>query len=246
MLGNAGQSNYAAANAFMDELCEYRKKQGLVAHSISWGPWAEVGMASNLVAKHALRGLLAMAPAQAIRALDAELSLQHAHGMVAKIQWGDYIPNWIELPSFLENVMPKKEQQFDLLKEISAAAPQKQASILKTYVGTVIRAVLGLPETYAIEEEKSFFDIGLDSLMAVEVRNRLQKAMGDAFTVPSTIIFDRPSIKKLATFLNEKLDIKEEAASEKLPNVANAIQDEIASMSDEEALKQLMDNLNNG
>ena len=48
-LGNPGQSNYAAANAFMDALCEYRRQKGLPSHSISWGPWAEVGMAKDLV-----------------------------------------------------------------------------------------------------------------------------------------------------------------------------------------------------
>ena len=73
VLGSPGQSNYAAANAFMDALCDYRKNQGLPALSISWGPWSEVGMAKDLIARHARGGMIGINPKEGMRALEAAL-----------------------------------------------------------------------------------------------------------------------------------------------------------------------------
>ena len=120
VLGSPGQSNYAAANAFMDALCDYRKEQGLPALSISWGPWSEVGMAKDLIARHARGGMIGINPKDGMRALEAALNESQAHLTIANINWKVFLKQMINVPSWLKAFAEQKTSKENLSSQFEA------------------------------------------------------------------------------------------------------------------------------
>ena len=99
-MGSPGQSNYAAANGFLDQLALYRHQQGLPATSINWGPWNASGMAANLVAEHARKGLYAFSEADGLAALSHCLQQSSPIIQAADIRWQQLsklgvLPPWL-------------------------------------------------------------------------------------------------------------------------------------------------------
>jgi acyl transferase domain-containing protein/NADPH:quinone reductase-like Zn-dependent oxidoreductase/surfactin synthase thioesterase subunit/acyl carrier protein len=207
-MGSPGQSNYAAANAFMDALCEYRKNRGLPAHSLSWGPWAEVGMAKDLVARHAKSGILGLNPKDGMRALEAALLSSQAHLTIANINWKNYLKQFIEPPAWLESFAERKSTKDNLLAQLETAEPSDRLQLLKSYVINTVSAVLDIPSSKKIDEKRGFFDMGLDSLMAVELKNRLQAGLGKTAILSSTTIFDHASIEKMTQYIGQLLKLE--------------------------------------
>lgn len=218
-LGSPGQSNYAAANAFMDALCEYRKKQGLPAHSLSWGPWAEVGMAKALFSRHAKSGLIGLKPKEGMRALEIALLSNEAHISIANIHWKNYLKQLIAVPSWLEAFAPRKASQDNLLLQLEGVSANERHAVLKTYIADAVRSALGLSASQQIDENKGFFDMGLDSLMAIELKNRLQLGLGKSLVLSSTVVFDHPSIESMFDYLFKILGLGE-FPSEKIADIS--------------------------
>jgi hypothetical protein len=249
-LGSPGQANYSAANAFMDALCEYRKKQGLPAHSLSWGPWAEVGMAKALVSRHAKSGLLGLKPKEGMRALETALLSNEAHITIANIHWKNYLKTLIEAPSWLEAFAADTTSKEFLSAQLEAVPASERGALVKSYVTDVVRSVLGLSASQAIDEKKGFFDMGLDSLMAIELKNRLQVGLGKAAILATTAVFDHSSIEGMAIYLCRLLGLENlEAVSEENALKQQKIlerkksQAQISALSDEEAEKLLYNKL---
>jgi thioester reductase-like protein len=204
-LGNPGQGNYAAANAFMDALCEFRKEKGLPGLSISWGPWAEIGMAKELTARHARSGWIGMKPDEAMRALEKALVMGVAHPTIAKIIWGDVLSNMSSPPEWLQNFREQGASHHEGIQLQDMLVGEREERI-RQLVGEVLRACLGMASSQPIDPGKSFFEMGLDSLMVVEMRNRLQTELGSQVTLSTSTIFDHGSLAELSLYINSLLE----------------------------------------
>lgn len=215
-LGNPGQANYAAANAFMDALCEHRRQQGLPALSIAWGPWAEVGMAADLGERLARSGLLLLEARLGLSALEQLLSTDKAQATVARIDWSTYLDSMARPPNWLQSIAGSLAPKIDDRANLMSVPKADQASWLRELISDSLRATLGSAASTAIDPSKSFFDMGLDSLMAAELRNRLQPALGDAVSLVTPAIFDHGTVDELTAHIQSLI---QEARPEEIQKV---------------------------
>ncbi|TDD94229.1 type I polyketide synthase, partial [Actinomadura rubrisoli] len=208
VLGNAGQGNYAAANAFLDGLAAHRRAHGLPAVSLAWGLWAEgSGMTSDLdAADHArLRrgGVLPLATGEGLALLDAALMSDRALVLPARL---DLAAVRNSPPPLLRGLV-----RAPVRRAVAAAgsegwagriarmpAEHRDEAVLDL-VRMQVALVLGHAGTATVDPERAFRELGLDSLTAVELRNRLAAATG--LRLPSTLLFDYPTLKALAARL---------------------------------------------
>ncbi len=218
LLGSASQSNYAAANAYLDGLAQQRQAQGLPALSVQWGPWADVGMAADNVlveARMRRQGLMPIAADTAHQAL-LQLLLQGAsQGVVLDADWRRMSQTLgVESPSILSQLLTQTQSVTDspLLKQLEQLAAGERGAILARHIQGELQQVLSLSDLP--DPSTGFFDLGMDSLMAVELKNRLQSQLGEAVSLSSTLFFDYPDIRTLATFLMTQLDLEKAMPSE--------------------------------
>jgi polyketide synthase PksN len=208
VLGSPGQSNYASANSFMDALCEYRVQHGLPGLCVSWGPWSDVGMAKALTSRLAKDGVLALSPTNALRSLEVAMQSGKPTITIAHFNWNNYLNHLIEPPVWLENFAIQKISKESLLGRLEQVPSDERLPILKTYVSEAVRAVLGLPVHQLLEEKKGFFDMGMDSLMAVELKNRLQVGLGKSGVISTTAAFDYANVSKMTEYLAQFLKVE--------------------------------------
>ncbi|MGW1229125.1 type I polyketide synthase, partial [Streptomyces sp. NPDC002530] len=230
--GGAGQGAYAAANAALDGLVEYRRSQGLTGSSIGWGPWAEGGMADDatVLARMDRGGVRPLDPATALNALGS------ASGCVtvADVDWERFVPGmtalranrlWDEVaPRALTTNAPRTAT--GALKErFAGLAPAARRTGLMETVRGLAATVLGFEDPTAVGVSAAFRDLGLDSLMAVELRNALTTASG--LKLPSTVVFDFPSVEALTDELLSRLfGTEDEAAAPGVLPVPRAVGDD--------------------
>ena len=183
LLGSAGQSNYAAANAFMDTLMQQRHALGLPGLSINWGGWADVGLAAHLAERIQMQGMGMISPQQG-RHLISYLLQQPSFSIGGQI---GVIPRQYRATPPVSN----KEQR-GLRERLAALPVEEQRAYLDTQIYRELAAVLGLRSENTISHDARLFDVGLDSLMAVELKNRLESRLDVA--LPSTLLFDYPTL----------------------------------------------------
>ncbi|MFI4954384.1 MAG: SDR family NAD(P)-dependent oxidoreductase [Gammaproteobacteria bacterium] len=196
--GSAGQSNYAAANSFLDALAQVRQQQGLKAQSINWGPWSEVGMARHLVASHKRQGVIPLSTDDALKGLTYVLREEQIEVEILHVNWEMLGDNLSQVPSWLQQLINKKEVD-SLLKLLEAAPIEQRFSLLQNAIEQEVHKILGLSPLQELDETKGFFEMGMDSLMALELKNRLQVLVNQI--LPNTLIFDYPNIKTLLIYL---------------------------------------------
>ncbi|MET1072518.1 MAG: SDR family NAD(P)-dependent oxidoreductase, partial [Umezawaea sp.] len=214
--GSGGQSAYSAASAFLDGLAESRRARGLVATSVSWGPWAGSGMATVGDTEEHLRrrGLIAMSPALTLNALDKAIRSGATTLTVVDIEWDKFAPAFTmartspfigDLPEVRAalDATPDTGEEFDLVGKLAALSEVEQHALLVDLVRGQVAAVLGHGSADAVAKDKAFQDLGFDSLTAVELRNALTGATG--LKLPATLVFDHPSAEPLAKFLHSQL-----------------------------------------
>ena len=229
VLGSAGQANHAAANAFLDQLAAHRRARGLPGQAIAWGAWSGVGEAEeqrDRIADHlAARGVRWLTPQQGLKAFDQLVSQDPTSGAVMGVDWAAYAESFGAHPSLLEDLRPRAESEVerapedapdDLLSRLRSAPAAERTEVLAGFVRGELKAVLRLPSPPPATAR--FFDLGMDSLMAVELRNRLNRAFAGAYVASNTIMFDYPDIAGLAEFLTGELaDIGEADTQEPPP-----------------------------
>lgn len=212
MLGSVGQSNYAAANAFMDGLMRSRNPESR-SLSIHWGPWAQAGMAASLdeTQKRRMRqiGLETLTPVQGNAALDRLLGHNHANAGVVSIDWQTYagaLPANQNNP-FLEEVDSQQQgtptAQIPLTEELEELVLVEREDHLMHTVRHLAAGVLGLHSADAVKVAQSFFDLGMDSLTAVEFKNGLEGRLGRS--VRTSLVFDFPTPREMTDHLKEKV-----------------------------------------
>jgi acyl transferase domain-containing protein/NADPH:quinone reductase-like Zn-dependent oxidoreductase len=219
--GSGQQGSYAAANAYLDALAADRRARGLPATSVAWGPWAGAGMAA--VAEHeagdVLRryGLEYMAPQAAIEALQEALLAEETFVVLADIRWEAYAPLFAsarsrplieDLPEVRAALQaaagPRDETAGRELRRSLAEAPvEERRELLLELVRTEVARVLAHPSSEAVDPKRAFKELGFDSLLAVELRNRLDAATG--LGLPATLVFDYPTPAALSDHLLAQL-----------------------------------------
>ncbi|MFE9728744.1 type I polyketide synthase, partial [Streptomyces sp. NPDC005794] len=257
--GGAGQSSYAAANAYLDALAEQRRARGLTANSLAWGAWAGGGMAAER-----LRGgpMPPMEPRTAVAALHRALGHEQAVTVIADVDWEQYLsggPGITANPLFadLPEVRALRDRTTvddagaggtgpDLARQLAGLSGPERDRFLEDLVRTHAATVLGYRGPEQVERTRAFRELGFDSLTAVELRNALGAATG--LPLPTTLVFDHPTPVALAAYLKAEvrtdgvepaplltqLDTLEAGLAESTPS-----QDELATIA--ERLRVLLD-----
>ena len=186
LLGSPGQANYAAANGFLDGLAHYRRARGLPALSINWGSWAEVGMAVDVGIDHHRRwsamGLEMITPKSGMDML-AEMMASGAGPQVAAVPLvrtrlpASVAPFYSELVG-RQATPVDGPPEIDIMGNLRAAEVSERQSILDAFLADQVQRALALPSLQAVDRHESLLNLGMDSLMAMELRNRLLRAIG--------------------------------------------------------------------
>ncbi|MBI5785600.1 MAG: SDR family NAD(P)-dependent oxidoreductase [Rhodocyclales bacterium] len=215
ILGSAGQSNYAAANAFLDALAHRRRAADQAATSINWGAWSDVGMAArgSVMSRAAAQGVGALSPVEGIRALSMALRDNVTQVSVAPIDWAVLGKQFgaLRVPPVLRDLVSEADvrsagergtpQASSGSVDFSRLGPQdRYAQIVKLVRRELVNVLALGGAADAIAPDQRFSDLGLDSLTSVELRNRIQSALGRS--VPPTAAFDWPTVVELARNLD--------------------------------------------
>ena len=216
ILGSAGQANHAAANAYLDRLAAHRRAHGLPGQAIAWGAWSGVGEAEeqrDRIEEHlAARGVRWVTPQQGLRAFDQLVSQDLTTGAVTAVDWSVYAESFGASPALLEDLLIRTPAEAepaaaapenDLLSRLRAAPAGEREDVLASFLREELQAVLRLSSPPS--PTARFFDLGMDSLMAVELRNRLNRGLAGVYTASNTVMFDYPHTAALARFLDGEL-----------------------------------------
>jgi acyl transferase domain-containing protein/NAD(P)-dependent dehydrogenase (short-subunit alcohol dehydrogenase family)/SAM-dependent methyltransferase/acyl carrier protein len=244
--GARGLGHYAAANQALDVLAHWRREHGLPALSVSWGTWRDMRVATQIDKEQFERaGLHPMPADQALMALERLLlkgGKTNASEVVASIDWDALTalyearrarPIFAEIRSRrlsdkqrnLSQKPPVAESNVSL--ELKTAPPARRPDILIAHLCSLLGHVLGFEASRKIDLEQGLFDMGMDSLMALELKGRLERSLG--LQLPSTLTFNYPNVRALADYiLSEVLKFGSESTPEMthpIPTVAQTQSD---------------------
>ncbi|WP_330276707.1 SDR family NAD(P)-dependent oxidoreductase [Lentzea sp. NBC_00516] len=200
VLGTAGQGNYAAGNAFLDALAQYRRSLGLHAVSLAWGAWtSEVGMTGQMDAAAFERLEKSSMPPLSLELglalFDAAVTVDAAQVVPARVISGT--TNGM-VPPLLRDLVRGGRRTATNRSDVQISRDR-----LVDLVLAEAAAVLGHGSAATIDAGLEFSQLGFDSLTSVELRNRLDAATG--LTLPATLVFDYPTPQALADHLAVEL-----------------------------------------
>jgi NAD(P)-dependent dehydrogenase (short-subunit alcohol dehydrogenase family)/acyl carrier protein len=214
-MGSPGQANYAAANEFLNSLARYRKSRGLPALSINWGPWAGKGMAARTSRRGdrlSGRGIYSIQPQDGLNILEKLLAADSIPScvMAADMDWTSYrrymlhkqetglFSRMIDRSTAGQSASLSGKEE-NLMTELKTAPPPERHKILLARVRKLAGKVMGYESHQQVIVDKPLVEQGADSLMAVEMRNRLGESLGIMLSV--TLLYDHPSLEKITAFL---------------------------------------------
>ncbi|UYP17334.1 SDR family NAD(P)-dependent oxidoreductase [Rhodococcus sp. Z13] len=227
VLGGAGQSNYAAANVFLDALAQHRRARGLPAISLAWGLWDRPsGMTSHLDAGDLDRlqrnGIDTIDVDSGLTLFDAALAANRPLLVPLRLSRCAAHTEGATLPPILRRVLGSRRRRVaatasstGLADELRASDPGDRYGRVLDIVTTHVAAALGYDDSEAIDPGRAFKQLGFDSLTAVELRNQLATATG--VKLAATVVFDHPTADALARELLDRL-----LGSETAPQPATA------------------------
>jgi acyl transferase domain-containing protein/acyl carrier protein len=205
VFGQAGQANYAAGNAFLDALAHRRVARGLPGTSIDWGPWDEIGMAAGMSDRrrgsYLGQGMRFIQPRDGHRALATLLSRPAPQLVVGECDWTTFAATR-PLPNVLYELLARPAERVASVDvdELRALPAPERTSRLAELVRDAIAGVLHFDATDEIARDASFPMLGLDSLAAVEVKNKLEATLRTA--LPASTTFDYPTTDSLSSYLD--------------------------------------------
>jgi acyl carrier protein len=219
LVGSPGQANYAAGNAFLDALAHHRRALGLPALSVNWGAWGG-GMAETAAARRRqdANGVEAIEPSGGL----SLLARMFGGGLAPQV--GVFPVNWSRFGAqFYRGIPPLLERVITVAPSSApgahtaaqAAAPgttprcwdtlprAEREPALRTLLRGELAAVLGMPDAARVPTRQGFFEIGMDSLMTVELAHRLEASL--EIKLPANLAIDYPNIEALASYLSSRL-----------------------------------------
>jgi acyl transferase domain-containing protein/aryl carrier-like protein len=217
VFGSPGQGNYAAANAFLDALAQHRRALGLPALAVNWGPWAEVGLAARPDRSQRLtrQGMISFTPKQGVQVMERLLPLDAAQVMALSVDWPKLLGSFpagrppallsdlIEETSLASARSKAHHEKGGLTREmLLAAEPEQRQPMMESFLQEQLARVLGLAPS-RLDRQRSLMSLGLDSLMAVELKNRIEAHLGVLLPVAS--LLQGPNVTELAAELLAQL-----------------------------------------
>jgi NADPH:quinone reductase-like Zn-dependent oxidoreductase/NADP-dependent 3-hydroxy acid dehydrogenase YdfG/acyl carrier protein len=221
-IGNPGQANYVAANAGLEGLAAMRRHMGLPASCIAWGPIADAGYLScHEAVKDSLEqrlGKPSVPAAEALAQLDRALADETGLAMRADFDWNvlaRLLPSAAGSRFDILNRQRKEQAQegeaIDARSLIAGKSPEETAGIVRDLVARELARILCLSSD-RIEHKRPLHDLGLDSLMAVELALGLERRFG--IQLPVMMLNDSPTVDNIAARIVEKLTGNGEGAEE--------------------------------
>jgi NADPH:quinone reductase-like Zn-dependent oxidoreductase/acyl carrier protein len=209
--GSSGQGNYAAANAFLDALAVHRRAHGLPGSSLAWGLWEQAsGMTEDMDdtdrSRMARSGLRTLASEEGLRLFDSATSAGEAlmlpvpldlTALRAQARMGALpalFSDLVRVPTRRSN-----DEGRSLALRLAATPKDEHESVVLELVRTQVATVLGHTSAETIDKQRTFKELGFDSLAAVELRNRLGAAAG--LRLPATLVFDYPTASAVTWYL---------------------------------------------
>ncbi|MFJ9953653.1 type I polyketide synthase, partial [Kitasatospora sp. NPDC091207] len=232
--GAPGQGNYAAANGYLDALALYRRARGLPALALSWGLWArESGITGRLGAADLRRlaraGVIALDDATGLDLFDAALATGRPWLLPMRLDTKALRAQGEALPAVLRGLAgrPRRagatagtpgESLVDLL---ARTAPEDRDRLIDDVVCREIAVVLGHAGADGLDRDRTFAELGFDSLTAVDLRNRLTALAGRR--LPATLAFDYPTPTALVAYLRTEL-------RDRAPDIGHPVLDRLEAL----------------
>ncbi|GGA98259.1 type I polyketide synthase [Allosediminivita pacifica] len=222
VLGSPAQANHAAANAALGAIMRRRAAQGRPGLAIAWGPWSGIGAAAgaDTIERLADQGVGALSPAEGRAACAYLMGEARGEVIVAPVNWTKLNtwrggrPNPV-FPTGERAAAPERPQtggtapatqteaQDDILERLAAAEPARKRQVLDAFLEVTVRKSFALPEGRRLDPKTPFGELGLDSLLAIELRNRLGRSLG--MRLPATLLFENPTLATLGDFLMSEI-----------------------------------------
>lgn len=204
-------AHYVAANQFMDALAHHRRGLGLSALSVNWGPWADSNPILNELARYFTQiGMRNLPADDALAALGDLLELDVTQRAVVSVDWSVFSAVYQAkharpLLARIQPIAPPAEpvitedRRTGWLARLRGVPDDEQRNELLSFVQRELASVLGYPDSVSLDPRQGFFRLGMDSLQAVQLRNKLEASLG--CSLPPTIAFEYPTSEALARYL---------------------------------------------
>lgn len=220
VMGSTGQANHAAASAWLDALAHARRAQGWPAISLDWGAWRDIGAAARRGVERQMRrvGIGTMTPEQGLAIFEWALAEQPAQVVVLpEVNWPQLLaqfPGSAYPPFFADLVEPAATASTavaepasvavaDVSAQLRQASATERPALLQNFLGALVAGVIGLD--HPPKPETPLTELGFDSLLAVELKNRVNTALG--VELPIRAILEGSSVGQLADLLLTGLDM---------------------------------------
>jgi myxalamid-type polyketide synthase MxaB len=211
----------------MDALCHHRRDLGLPGLSINWGAWSDGGMAASeqMRQRMAARGVSAIEPREALELLAGLLRSNLPQIGVFPVDWSKFLEQFPRgAPPVFEGLA---ERSTSAAFSLSGSREQREQQ-LRAHLHDELARVLGFDPSMQISGRQGFFDLGMDSLMAVELKSRLEASL--SLTLPATVAFDYPTLEALGTYVSDLLLEKSTNAPAESSELDSMSTDEISRL----------------
>ena len=215
LLGSVGQrmGGYSAANTFLDALAHYRGTHGLPALSLDWGDWAEVGMRARYVREgyRLLPESWTLKPQEGVRSLEQLVQQSSVQVAILPVKWEQFFqifPQTANLP-FLAKVpgnVGRREtdgeelkHRAEFLRRLQELPASAQMHFLISHVQDQVAKVMGFCPSDSLDPQRGLYEMGMDSLMALQLKHRLESSIGQSISIIATV--EHPTIAALAEYL---------------------------------------------
>lgn len=214
ILGSPGQANYAAANAWLDALAHLRRKLGLPALAINWGAWAEAGMAAQpQQTEHlAALGILPFVPDFGLQLLERICDAPAVQITALTADWPRLLQHFplpllhdLAAETAAASPGPKAPGRRDVRAQLAGLAPADRHQAVIGLLHEQLAQVLRTPG-HLLDPHRPLNELGIDSLMTVELVNRIEADLG--VTIPLTALLQGPTSSSLASLLLQQLDLR--------------------------------------